>query len=168
MTASGPERPPMSDAQIPVGRAPVGPAAASALPYSDTIRVRFSDTDAQGHLYFANYMVYADEVAGFYMEELGYSAMNPREAPCYIFTVNIHCEFIAECKAFDTVRVFVGYSRLGRSSADLAFELYNDATGVALARGSITQVFTDKETRKSSAIPPAFRDAIVARQPELG
>ena len=157
----------MADPEGAVRQAATGPAAHSALPYSDTIRVRFSDTDAQGHLYFANYMVYADEVASVYMEELGYRAMNPRQAPCYIFTVNINCEFLEECKAFDTVRVRVGYSRLGRSSADLAFELYNEATGAALARGSITQVFTDKETRKSSAIPPAFRDAIIARQPEL-
>ena len=157
----------MADSDGAVKQAATGPVAHSALPYSDTIRVRFSDTDAQGHLYFANYMVYADEVAGFYMEELGFSAMNPRQAPSYIFTVNINCEFLEECKAFETVRVCVGYSRLGRSSADLSFELYNDATGAPLARGSITQVFTDKETRKSSAIPPAFRNAIVARQPEL-
>jgi hypothetical protein len=53
------------------------------LPYSDLVRVRFSDTDAQGHLYFANYLVYADEVVGHYMEELGFSAMNPGEAPCW-------------------------------------------------------------------------------------
>jgi acyl-CoA thioesterase FadM len=77
------------------------------LPYSNTVRVRFSDTDAQGHLYFANYMVYADEVAVHYMEEL------------------------------------------------------------ALARGSITQVFVDHETRKSCEIPQEFKTAIVSRQPDL-
>jgi acyl-CoA thioester hydrolase len=141
--------------------------AASELPYSDTLRVRFSDTDAQGHLYFANYLVYADEVAGFYMEELGLSAMNPRDAPCFIFTVNLSCQYIDECKAFETVRVFVGYSRLGTSSADIRFELYNDGTGKKLAEGSFTQVFTDKITRKSTPVPAAFRSAIVSRQPQL-
>lgn len=44
-------------------------------PYSDAIQVRFSDTDAQGHLCFANYLVYADEVAGVYMESLGLGAI---------------------------------------------------------------------------------------------
>lgn len=141
--------------------------AVSELPFSDTLRVRFSDTDAQGHLYFANYLVYADEVAGFYMEDLGFSAMNPLDAPCFIFTVNLSCRYIDECKAFATVRVFVGYSRLGNSSADIRFELYNDSTGAQLAEGSFTQVFTDKTTRKSTPVPAAFRSAIVARQPEL-
>ncbi len=139
----------------------------STLPFSDTVRVRYSDTDAQGHLYFANYLVYADEVAGFYMEQLGLSAMNPRQAPCFIFTVNVNCEYLGECKAFDTVRVCVGYSRLGRSSADLAFEIYNGDSTEALARGSITQVFTDKLTRRATPIPAAFRAAIIADTPTL-
>jgi len=139
----------------------------SALPFSDLVRVRFSDTDAQGHLYFANYMVYADEVAGFYMEELGFSAMNPQQAPCFIFTVNINCDYIGECKAYDSVRVFVGYARLGNSSAELLFELYNEDTGAALARGSLTQVYVDKQSRQSAGIPAGFRAAILARQPEL-
>lgn len=138
------------------------------LPYSDLVRVRFSDTDAQGHLYFANYLVYADEVVGHYMEELGFSAMNPGEAPCFIFTVNLNCSYLDECKAFDTVRVCVGYSRLGNSSADVSFELYNDASGTLLARGSFTQVFTDKQTRKSTPIPEAFRQAIIVRQQGAG
>jgi acyl-CoA thioester hydrolase len=137
---------------------------ASTLPYSDTVRVRFSDTDAQGHLYFANYLVYADEVVGHYMEELGFSAMNPGQAPCFIFTVNLNCSYLDECKAFDIVRVWVGYSRLGNSSAEVSFELYNDQSGVQLARGSFTQVFTDKQTRKAIPIPPSFRSAIETRQ----
>ncbi|MFT7321055.1 MAG: acyl-CoA thioester hydrolase, partial [Congregibacter sp.] len=29
--------------------------------YQETLRVRFRDTDAQGHMFFANYLVFADE-----------------------------------------------------------------------------------------------------------
>ena len=137
------------------------------LPYSDTIRVRFSDTDAQGHLYFANYMVYADEVSGHYMEELGYPAMNLQDAPALVFTVNINCDYVDECKSGDVVRVTVGYEKLGKSSAVLAYKLRNAATEATLAAGSITQVFVDPQTRKSCVIPTAFRAAILSRQPEL-
>ncbi len=139
-----------------------------ALPFADTVRVRFSDTDAQGHLYFANYMVYADEVAGHYMEALGYSALNPQQAPAMIFTVNINCDYHDECKAGEIVRVCVGYRKLGRSSAELGYELYKDSDGALLARGSLTQVYVNPETRKSCPIPAHFRAAIVERQPELG
>jgi acyl-CoA thioester hydrolase len=101
------------------------------------------------------------------MEELGFSAMNPRDAPCFIFTVNINCDYLDECKAFDDVRVEVGYARLGNSSADVAFELYRAHDNVQLAKGSLTQVFVDKETRKAAGIPESFRKAIIARQPDL-
>ncbi|MFK7975738.1 MAG: acyl-CoA thioesterase [Halioglobus sp.] len=137
------------------------------LPFKELIRVRFSDMDAQGHLYFANYMVYADEVLGFYMEELGLGAMNPQKAPCLIFTVNIQCEYASEIGANGDVRVEVGYARLGNSSADAVFALYNNANDELLAKGGLTQVFVDPETRKSMPIPPFFRQGILAKQPQL-
>ena len=124
--------------------------------------------DAQGHLYFANYMVYADEVLGAYMEQLGLGAMNPHTAPCLIFTVDIRCEYLSEISGTGEVSVAVGYNRLGNSSADAVFELYNNATGILLAKGGLTQVFVDPETRKSMPIPAFFKAGILERQPELG
>lgn len=139
----------------------------TTLPFTETVRIRFRDTDAQGHLYFANYLVLADETAGSYMETLGYSGMNPLQAPCFIFTVNINCDYLGECRAFDQVSVAVGYTRLGRSSAELAFKLHLAEHATTLARGSLTQVFVDKESRKAIPIPAQYRAAIEARQPEL-
>jgi acyl-CoA thioester hydrolase len=139
----------------------------SEFAFSEIVKVRFRDTDSQGHLYFANYLVYADEVSVSYMEALGFNAKNPRDASAFIFTVNIQCDYLDECKAFDEVRVEVGYSRLGNSSADLAFALFRAHDNVQLAKGSLTQVFVDKESRKASGIPEHFRKAIVSRQPDL-
>ncbi|MEH6569867.1 MAG: thioesterase family protein [Halioglobus sp.] len=138
------------------------------LPYSEVVKVRFRDMDAQGHLYFANYMVYADEVLGAYMEELGFAALNPHKSPSLIFTVDIRCEYLSEISGNGEVRVAVGYNRLGNSSAGAVFELYNNATGILLAKGGLTQVFVDPETRKSMPIPAFFKAGILERQPELG
>lgn len=123
--------------------------------------------DAQGHLYFANYMVYADEVLGAYMEQLGLGAMNPHTAPCLIFTVDIRCEYFSEIAGNGEVNVCVGYARLGNSSADAVFELYNHASGELLAKGGLTQVFVDPKSRKSTPIPSAFKAGIIRQQPEL-
>ncbi|MDC0088602.1 acyl-CoA thioesterase [Porticoccaceae bacterium] len=140
----------------------------SQLPFSDVVNVRFRDLDAQGHLYFANYLVYGDEVLGAYMEALGLNIMDPLIAPCLVFTVNIHCDYINEIGGNSAVRVAAGYSRLGNSSADAVFELYNNADGVLLAKGGITQVFVEPKTRKSIPIPSFYKDNILERQPELG
>jgi acyl-CoA thioester hydrolase len=139
----------------------------SPLPFSDSVTVRFRDLDAQGHLYFANYLVYGDEVLGAYMEALGLDIMDPLVAPCLIFTVNIHCDYLNEIGGNSEVRVAVGYSRLGKSSADAVFELYNSADGTLLAKGGVTQVFVDPKTRKSIPIPTFYRANILQRQPLL-
>jgi acyl-CoA thioester hydrolase len=137
------------------------------FPFSDTARVPFRDLDAQGHLFFANYLAYADEFATCYLTELGVPAVNVDAMDCYVFVVNAQCDFLGECGGHDVIRGHVGFSRLGRSSADMAFELRNDATGEVLTRGHFTYVFADKQTRRSTAIPERLRAAIVERQPEL-
>jgi acyl-CoA thioester hydrolase len=139
----------------------------SQLPFSEIVKVRFRDLDAQGHLYFANYLVYGDEILGSYMEELGLNIMDPLIAPCLIFTVNIHCDYVNEIGGDSSVKVAVGYSRLGTSSADAVFELYNSADGTLLAKGGLTQVFVDPKTRKSIPIPAFYKNNILERQPQL-
>ena len=98
----------------------------SQLPFSEIVKVRYSDLDAQGHLYFAKYLVFGDEVLGAYMEQLGLNIMDPLSAPCLIFTVNIHCDYHNEIAGNSEIAVYTGYGRLGKSSADAVFELYNN------------------------------------------
>jgi acyl-CoA thioester hydrolase len=136
----------------------------SKLPYFEILKVRYRDLDAQGHLYFANYLVYGDEVLGAYMEKLGLNLMNPATAYCMIFTVNIHCDYINEIAGDSDVSIYSGYSRLGNSSADAAFEIYDQKTGNLMAKGGLTQVFVDSQTRKSIPIPAFYREAIIQQQ----
>lgn len=135
--------------------------------FNGKIKVRYRDTDAQGHLYFANYLVFADEMVGEYMEELGYDTSDLSTAPVLIFTVNINCDYLGECLCGDTVRTLLQYERLGTSSAVVGFRLFNEASEEPLARGQITQVFVERETRKSCPIPGSLRQAILARHSEL-
>ncbi len=137
------------------------------FPYSELIKVRYRDTDAQGHLYFANYLVYADEVLSCYLAELGFDAMNPKNAPCFAFAVNIQCDYVKECDANEMVKFSVGYTRLGNSSVNAIFKMEKAECGTLLAKGSLTQVFVDKVTRKSCPIPLQLRIGLCERQPHL-
>ena len=137
------------------------------LPFNQVMPVRFSDLDAQGHLYLANNLVYGDEVVSKYMEELGLNIMDPSSTPCLIFTVNINCEYINEMPGGSEAMICVGYSRLGNSSADVVFEIYNSRSEKLIAKGSMTQVFVDPTTRKSMPIPDFYRDGVIENQPDL-
>jgi acyl-CoA thioester hydrolase len=128
--------------------------------FQETLRVRYRDTDAQGHMFFANYLVFADEVAGHYMETLGFDWSHPEKFPCLVFTVNATCDYLHECHAGDEVRVEVAYERIGNTSATLGFLLTRVSDEQALARGSFTQVFVDKATREPIAVPEGIRDAL--------
>jgi acyl-CoA thioester hydrolase len=130
--------------------------------YDEIIRVRFRDTDSQGHMFFANYLVLADEVAGNYLKTLGFDWSEPEQLPCYVFTVNVNCDYHNECKAGDDVRVGVGYQRVGNSSATLGFQLTRVSDETTLASGAFTQVFVDRGTRRSTPVPARVREAITA------
>jgi acyl-CoA thioester hydrolase len=137
------------------------------LPHSQPMSVRYRDTDSQGHMYFANYLVFADEALSAYWRDLGWALEDIDAAPCLTFAVNANIDWLNECLAFDELEVAVGFTRLGNSSADTGFELRNQRTGDVAARGHFTHVFVDKMSRKSCPIPQTFRQAITARQPEL-
>ncbi len=137
------------------------------FPYTGSTKIRFADTDANGHMYFANYLVIADEIMSEFWAELGWDFNQLHEQPALTFTVNTAVDFISECLAGDLVDVAVRFSRMGSSSLTAEFELSNQRTGELAARGSFTSVFVAKSTRKSTAIPPDFRAQILARQPEL-
>lgn len=132
------------------------------MAYEEKLKVRYRDTDAQGHMFFANYLVFADEVAGNYMRTLGFDWSDTASLPTYVFTVNANCDFVHECRAGDEVRVEVGYTRLGNTSATLGFTLTRTGDDQVLARGSFAQVFVDPGTRKPTPVPGAIRELIEA------
>jgi acyl-CoA thioester hydrolase len=133
-----------------------------ASPYEETLKVRYRDTDAQGHMFFANYLVFADEVAGNYMRTLGFDWSDTSSLPAYVFTVNANCDFVHECLAGDEIRVEVGYTRLGNTSATLGFTLTRVGDNEVLARGSFAQVFVSRDTRKPTPVPDGVREMIEA------
>jgi acyl-CoA thioester hydrolase len=136
-------------------------------PYRGTIKVRFADTDANGHAFFANYLVFADEVLGEYWGELGLDVSDVVGQNFLTFTVNANIDFLGESLAGDTLEVEVKSERIGNSSVVIGFSLRNLRTEEPTARGSFTYVFVDKQTRKSCPIPAHFRATLIDRHPEL-
>ena len=136
-------------------------------PYRGTIKVRFADTDANGHAFFANYLVFADEVLGEYWGELGLDVSDVVGQDFLTFTVNANIDFLGESLAGDTLEVEVKSERIGNSSVVIGFSLRNLRTEEVTGRGSFTYVFVDKQTRKSCPIPAHFRATLIDRHPEL-
>ena len=94
--------------------------------YTGQIKVRFADTDANGHTYFGSYLVLADEVVSEYLEQVGWDA-GP-DGDFLTFTANANIDFVGECLAWDILDVSCSFTRLGNSSCTLECEMPNTTT----------------------------------------
>ena len=71
-----------------------GPTIVNAA-YTGQIKVRFADTDANGHTYFGSYLVLADEVVSEYLAQVGWDGGT--DGDFLTFTVNANIDFVGEC-----------------------------------------------------------------------
>ena len=76
--------------------------------------IRYRDTDAQGHVYFANYFVFCDEAWGAYMRHIGVPYQGLAKFGVDTYYVNAKCEYVAapstktKCTSKPTSRAWVG------------------------------------------------------------
>ena len=92
-------------------------------PYRGTIKVRFADTDANGHAFFGNYFVFADEVLGEYWNELGLDVADVVGPDFLTFTVNANMDFLGESLAGDTLEVEVAAEPLAQRQSPRLVDL---------------------------------------------
>ena len=82
--------------------------------YSSLIRVGFSDTDAQGIVYYGRYLPYFDSARVEYHRHLEMLVTEPREHE-FVMRANT-IEYHAPARFDDLIEVFIRVSRIGRTS----------------------------------------------------
>ena len=126
--------------------------------FKTTVRVRYADTDAQGHVYFANYLVYFDIGTTDYMKAIGYSYEKLLEEGYDFFTVEALCRYRGEAFFDDELQVGARISRTGNTSFTFSLGLFRD--GVLIADGHIVNVMIDQSSKKPVRVPERFRKAV--------
>lgn len=130
-----------------------------AEPHIYTVRIRYRDTDAQGHVYFANYLVFCDEAWGAYMRHIGMPYQDLAKLGVDTYYVNAQCEYVASARYEEDVHIETHVTRIGTSSVTVSFEI-RGAPAVTLARATITCVCVDPKTRKTTPVPDELRSRI--------
>jgi acyl-CoA thioester hydrolase len=128
--------------------------------YSSLTRVWFSDTDAQGVVYYGRYLPYFDHARTEYHRHLGMAGASPGRLQFVMraSTVVYH----APARFDDLLEIFVRVSRIGRSSATYQCEAYRVEDDMLMVTADQTLVLVDLDERRSQPIPQEFRDRMRA------
>lgn len=117
--------------------------------FFDTIQVRFSETDAFGHVNNTVAFVYFEQARIHFFQSLG--VMNEWvNGPNMIVTADLQCDYRKQVEFGETLLVGVKIAHIGRTSIDVHYLIKNDAKEVCMTgRGRIVQV--EKAAGKSAA-----------------
>lgn len=131
------------------------------------ITVRFSETDLQGHVFFANYLDYFDVALVEYQKAVGYPYQQMVADGVDMVYLEATCRYYEGARFDDPLRVYCAVEHLGNTSLRFGFEIERRSDGARIVSGGIVAVTVDHETRRPIRVPEVFREAILAYQGEI-
>ena len=128
--------------------------------FSAFTRVGFSDTDAQGIVYYGRYLPYFDQARVEYVRHLGLLAKEAGAAELVMRASTVVYE--APARFDDLLEVFVRTKRIGRTSLTNEFCALRVGDDVHMCTAEQTLVLVALPTRRPTAIPDDYRRAVTA------
>lgn len=128
--------------------------------YSALSRVWFSDTDAQGVVYYGRYLPYFDNARLEYLRHLGLVGYWQGDQEFVMRALEVTYE--APAVFDDLLEVFVRTTRIGRTSVTSEAAAYRVDDDRLMCVARMTLVLIDAATRRPTRIPDDYREAIRA------
>jgi acyl-CoA thioester hydrolase len=140
-----------------------GPSAARPpFSFSAGTRVAFSDTDAQGIVYYGRYAPYFDVARVEYWRHLGFSAHDDPARGEFVMRA-FDIEYHAPARFDDVLEVFCRVAKVGRTSIGFEFAVVlADGTDTILATATQVMVNVDLDERRPVPIADEVRARIEA------
>jgi acyl-CoA thioester hydrolase len=128
--------------------------------FSAHAQVWFSDTDAQGVVYYGRYLPYTDHASLEYHRHLGLLLREPSDPEFVMRAMSITYE--APARFDDLLEVFIRTTRIGRTSVTTECAAYRVGDDRLMCTVTQTLVLVDRASRRPVPVPPAYRAAIAA------
>jgi acyl-CoA thioester hydrolase len=125
--------------------------------------VRFEETDAQGIVFYGNYVTYQDEAFTAYLAEIGYPYQAFEDSGWDVHVVNLELDYRGSAEFRDELVNAVRIDAINESSIEFEYQCRRAADDEVLAEGSLTHVAVG-EDGSPTRVPQAFRDAVVEFQ----
>jgi len=121
-------------------------------------RVGFSDTDAQGIVYYGRYNPYFDLARVEYHRALG--LLHGHGPGSFVMRAN-DVEYFAPAVFDDEVEIFARVARIGRTSVTFAFAAYRVPDDVLMVTAHQTLVYVDLAERRACPVPDDYRARVI-------
>lgn len=132
-----------------------------------SLRVRYVETDAQGHVFFGNYLTYFDIGLLEYTRAVGYTYQDMLASGVDMFYVESACQYKGRAYFDNLLHVHTRVGHIGNTSFTFEFAIYKQPADELIATGKITAVTVDPKTAQPVRVPDALREA-VARFEQAG
>jgi len=132
------------------------------------LRVRYSETDPQGVVHNANYLMYFDTTITEYFRALGYDQQaDAKRTGVDFHVVKSLIEYKAPVRFDQEIDVGARVARIGNSSLVFELAILPKDGADALVTGEIVWVYTSQQTHRPVPIPASIRDLIATRESHL-
>jgi acyl-CoA thioester hydrolase len=128
--------------------------------YAALSRVAFSDTDAQGVVYYGRYLPYFDNARLEYLRHLGLVGFWQGDPEFVMRALEVTYE--APASFDDLLDVFVRTTRIGHTSVTCEGAAYRVEDDRLMCTTRMTMVLIDATLRRPTPIPAEYRRAIGA------
>jgi acyl-CoA thioester hydrolase len=124
------------------------------------LRVRWSECDLQGVVFYPNYLAYFDHA----LTELWREAVGPfaqiNDLGIDLVVAEAQIRYRASARFDDEIEIVVSITRLGDSSMTMEVLVERCADGALLAEGSLRHVFVDPGDFQKREMPPEVREGL--------
>lgn len=126
------------------------------------LKVRFNETDLQGHVNFGQYLFYFDVGATEYMAAIGYDYETMLADGVDLLYVESHCNYHSPARWADVLNVHTRIAHIGRRSIRYEFDIRAEKDGRQVATGHIVAVAAERGTWAERRVPDRLARAVAA------
>jgi acyl-CoA thioester hydrolase len=139
---------------------PAGRLARMAEPFRHRLRVRWSECDLQGVVFYPNYLAYFDHLlTELWREAVGpYGEIHTHGIDLVVAEANVR--YRASARFDDEIEVVASITRLGTTSMTTGLTVERVEDGALLAEGELRHVFVDPDSFEKRDIPPDVRGGL--------
>jgi acyl-CoA thioester hydrolase len=139
------------------------PHARDEYRHAREITTRWMDNDAYGHVNNVVYYAFFDTVVNEWL--IGEGLLDVERGPVIGLVVETGCHYFAPLTYPEKVTAAMRVAHVGNSSVRYEIALFGEGREQAAAQGHFVHVYVDRETRRPTTLPDAWRSALDRLRP---